>query len=283
MTLYSPTTAEGTPRLSPITLGDKLSSLEVGGLVFTETAHKPNQTLPRHYHERANIAFILSGTFTEILDKRRFECAAQSLIIKPAGEAHANQYGRGGMRCLLIEAQPQKLESLYPLAKAFNRVNHVRGAMLSMLGMRIYKEMRLRDSASLLAIEGLSLELIAELSRLPDLVSERRLPRWLLRAREFLHENSSESVRLRDVAKMVDIHPVHLAREFRKVYGCTLGEYLRQLRIQSACHKLSSSDLPLVVIALDSGFSHQSHFSRLFKQYVGITPTEFRSLYRTPR
>ena len=283
MRSYSPTANEGTLGLSPITLGAKISSLEIGGFVFTETAHKSNQTLPRHCHERANIAFVLNGSFTEIVGKRRFECASHSVMIKPAGEAHANQYGRGGMRGILIEAQPQKLASLHSLGNAFNRVSHVHGAMLSMLAMRIYKEMHLMDSASLLAIEGLSLELIAELSRLPELICQRRRPRWLLRAKEILHEHPAESVSLSGVARMVDIHPVHLAREFRKSYGCTLGEYLRKLRIQSACHKLSTSDLPLVEIALDCGFLHQSHFSRVFKQYLGMTPTQFRSLYRTLR
>jgi quercetin dioxygenase-like cupin family protein len=113
------TTVAAIPGHSPITLGETIRCFETGGLVFTETAHKPNQTLPRHYHEQANIAFILSGTFTEIVDKRRFECASQSLIIKPAGEAHANQYGRGGMHCFLIEAQPQKLDSLHPCSATF--------------------------------------------------------------------------------------------------------------------------------------------------------------------
>lgn len=276
------TTASEMPRLSPITLGDKLKCLEIDGFVFTETAHKPNHSLSRHYHEQANIAFIISGSFTETVDKRRFECASQSVIIKPAGEAHTNQYGSGGMRCLLIEAQSEKLESLQPL-DAFSQVDHVRSATLSMLGMRILKEMHLMDRASPLAVEGLSLELVAELSRCSELVSERKLPRWLEQAKEILHERSAESLSLRDVAKMIDIHPVHLAREFRKFYGCTLGEYLRQLRLQFACHKLSTSDIPLVVIALESGFSHQAHFSRLFKQYIGMTPTEYRSLYRTPR
>lgn len=276
------TTTAGMPRLSPITLGEKLTCLEIGGLVFTETAHKPNQTLPRHYHEQANIAFILSGSFIETLDKRRFECGSQSLMIKPAGEAHANEYGRSGVRCLLIEVQPQRLESLHPLANAFNRVNHVRGAMLSMLGMRIYKEMHVMDSASLLAIEGLSLELVAELSRHPDL-SERKLPRWLERAKEILHAHFSETLGLATIAKTAGVHPVHLAREFRKFYGCTPGEYLRGLRIEFAARELSQSDTPLVEIALAAGFTHQAHFSRLFKRHIGITPTEFRSLYRISR
>lgn len=279
----SMTTVAGMPRYSPITLGDKIRCCEIGGLVFTETAHKPNQTLPRHFHEQANIAFIINGSFTEIVDKRTFECGPQSLMIKPAGEAHANQYGRAGMHCLLIEARPQKLESLHTHAKAFNRVNHVRGAMLSMLAMRIYHEMLLMDSASRLAIEGLSLELVAELSRHPDLLSERKLPRWLQRAKEILHAQFSEPLSLATIAKTVGVHPVHLAREFRKFYGCTPGEYLRALRIEFACRKLSTSHMPLIEISLAAGFSHQAHFSRLFKRQIGMTPTEFRSLYRLPR
>jgi AraC family transcriptional regulator len=271
------------PRQSPITLGDKIRSFEVGGFVFTETAHKPNQTLPRHSHEQPNIAFILDGSFTEILNNRTFECGPQSLIVKPAGEAHANQYGRSGMHCLLIEARPQKLESLHPVAKAFNRVNHVRGAMLSRLAIRIYHEMLLMDSASLLAIEGLSLELMAELSRHPDFLSERRLPRWLQRAKELLHAQFSEPLSLATIAKTVGVHPVHLAREFRKFYGCTPGEYLRALRIEFACRMLSTSHMPLIEVSLAAGFSHQAHFSRLFKRQIGMTPAEFRSLYRLPR
>lgn len=143
--------------------------------------------------------------------------------------------------------------------------------------------MRIRDTASLLAIEALTLELIVELSRNSLLRTERKLPVWLTRATEILHEQSSESITLSEVAQQVDIHPVHLAREFRKFYGCTLGEYLRGLRIQHACRELSLSDMPLVEIALAAGFAHQAHFSRVFKRFTGMTPTEFRAVNRIPR
>lgn len=275
------TPATFTPRRSPITLGDKIRSVEVGGMVFTETAHKPNQTLAKHFHEQANLAFILNGSFTETVDRKTFECGPQSLMIKPAGEAHANEYGRAGMHCLLMEVRPQKLESLHHLSRAFNQVNHVRGARLSMLAMGIYKEMLLMDSVSNLAIEGLSLELVAELSRHPDLRREHKPPRWLQRASEILHAQFSESLNFTTIANEAGVHPVHLAREFRRFFGCTPGEYLRALRIEFACRKLSTSQMPLIEISLAAGFSHQAHFSRLFKRHVGMTPSEFRSLHRS--
>lgn len=271
----------GMPYFSPITLGEKLKSLEIDGFAFTETLHKPHQRLARHYHEHANIAFILNGSFTEILDRRSFDCRPQSLIIKPAGEAHANLYGRDGMHCFLIEVKSQKIESLRSVSKTFDEINHIRGGLFSMLAMRIWKEMRLMDSASPLAIEGLSFELVAELARHSRLVSERLLPHWLKRVREILHAHFSESMSLANVAKIVDVHPVHLAREFRKFYGCTLGEYVRGLRIEFACRQLSTSDMSLVEISLAAGFSHQAHFSRIFKHQIGLTPSEFRSLHRS--
>ena len=270
-------------RFSPITLGKRLRSVNSAGFDLTETTHQPNHKLLRHEHELANIAFTIDGSFTEILNRHRFECSSQSIVIKPAGEAHANEYGSTGARCFLIEIHPQRLEALHPLSNLLKRVAHLSEAMLSILVLRIRKEMRVMDTASLLAIEALTLELIVELSRNSLLRTERKLPVWLTRAKEMLHEHSSESITLSEVAQQVDIHPVHLAREFRRFYGCTLGEYLRGLRIHHACRELSLSNMPLVEIALAAGFAHQAHFSRVFKRYTGMTPTEFRAVNRIPR
>jgi len=268
---------------SPVTLGRRLKTINASGFVLTETTHPPNHELPRHHHELTNIALVLNGSFSEILDRRVIDCHPQSVLVKPSGEPHANRYGSDGMRCLLIEVQHPRMASLGSWSKALDQVQHVRGGASSALGTRIYKEFRLMDSASPLAIEGLMLEMVADLSRRYSLHSDRKPARWLERAREILHAHSSETIKLHDIAKAVDIHPVHLAREFRKVYGCTLGEYLRALRIDFCCTRLSSSDDSLVEIALTAGFSSQSHFSRVFKRHTGTTPTEFRSSFRNSR
>jgi AraC family transcriptional regulator len=268
-------------QFSPITLGERLKTTTAAGFVLTETAHQPNQNLPRHYHELTNVAFVLDGSFTEMLDRRRVECNAGSLLIKPPGEAHANRYGRTGMRCLIIEMHRQQLETLQPWSAALDQVTHVRGGTLSMLGMRIYKEFSLMDGASPLAIEGLMLEFVAHLSRQSKNPSKGKRPRWLEQAREILEADFHGSVSLACVAAAVEIHPVHLAREFRKYFGCTPGDYVRQLRIDFACRQLSGSDMSLVEIALTAGFAHQAHFSRVFKAQTGMTPSEFRTAHRS--
>jgi len=270
-------------QFSPITLGERLTTINIAGFVLTETTHRPNHELPHHNHELTNIAFVLNGSFTEILRRRSIECFPQSLLIKPAGEAHANRYGSRGMRGLLIEIEPRRLETLRSWSKSLGQVSHLRGGASSIAAMRIYRELRLMDEASPLAIEGLMLEMVADLSRRSNLFSERKPPSWLGTVKEILHARFCESLSLAEIAGTVEVHPVHLARAFRKFYGCTLGEYLRSLRIEFCCRKLSTSDMPLAQIALEAGFSSQSHFSRLFKRHVGMTSTEFRSLYRLSR
>jgi len=80
------------------------------------------------------------------------------------------------------------------------------------------------------------------------------------------------------LAAMVNVHPVHLARSFRRFQGCTISDYVRQLRVDNARRKMMSGNVRLVDIALSSGFSDQSHFSRSFKRVTGMTPTEFRKI-----
>ena len=146
--------------------------------------------------------------------------------------------------------------------------------------MKLYREYRRMDQLSPLIIEGLALEIIAEVTR-REFRLERRPPRWLLQARDLLQAEFSRNLTLNSLAKSVGIHPVHLATTFRQHYRQTVGEYVRQLRIEYACGELSASDAPLVDIALAAGFFDQGHFSKTFKRFTGISPARFRETMRS--
>ena len=68
-----------------------------------------------------------------------------------------------------------------------------------------------------------------------------------------------------------------LAREFRRRFGCSIGDYVRRLRIEFACRELAISDVPLYEIAFAAGFSDHSHFARTFKRATGMTPGAYRA------
>jgi AraC family transcriptional regulator len=135
------------------------------------------------------------------------------------------------------------------------------------------------DELSPLAIEGIILEMIADAFRW-DRKGEIRAgsaPRWLTEVREIIHETFSSGVSLGFLAESVGIHPVHIARTFRRNYHCTIGDYVRQLRVEFACRQISTTEAPIREIALDAGFYDQCHFARVFKRQTGLTPAQYRT------
>ena len=152
--------------------------------------------------------------------------------------------------------------------------------LLTTLTARLYGEFRRMDSISSLALEGVTLEMIAEVSRLsvrkPSLPFTCRVER----AKEIIHAHFSDHLTLSFIAESIGTHPVYLAREFRRRYHCTVGEYVRHLRIQFACHEMANSDATIAEIASASGFFDQSHFTSTFKRLTGTTPAEYRKNVR---
>src|SRR5205085_11351409 len=109
------------------------------------------------------------------------------------------------------------------------------------LASRIYAEFHRLDDVSPLVIEGLILELLAEAARHQSPDVGGKAPKWLQDVRDIARNSFIDCPRLSDVAADVAIHPVHLCREFRKYFGCTFGEYLRQLRLAYASEQLLRS------------------------------------------
>ena len=262
--------------------GEMLGQREAAGLVLMETAYSPGLRLPRHSHEHAGFCFVLRGTFDRVYERRTWACGPSSLSFHPSDERHSERFAGEGARLFSIQISQRLLERARDYSIALGDSAVFQGGLPAQLALRLYGEYRRMDDVSPLAIEGLALEIMAEASRRSVGSAERRTPapRWLRQAVELLHAQFSETPTLSAVAQSVGVHPVHLARTFRQHYRCTVGDYVRRLRVESACRTLSTSDTPLAEVALLAGFSSQSHFSTAFKLHTGMTPAEYRSAFR---
>jgi AraC-like DNA-binding protein len=100
------------------------------------------------------------------------------------------------------------------------------------------------------------------------------------RAREAIKERLPTGVRIGAIAELLGISTSQFSRSFRATFGVTFTAYVVRLRLESAMQLMSETDLPLSEVALRSGFSDQSHFSRSFVRSVGFTPFKWRSLQR---
>ena len=79
------------------------------------------------------------------------------------------------------------------------------------------------------------------------------------------------------IARAADRHEIHVAREFRRFYGTSVGAYQRRLRVEKAAQMLAAAKLSISEIALDCGFASHSHLCREFKSRYGVTPSRYRA------
>jgi len=79
-----------------------------------------------------------------------------------------------------------------------------------------------------------------------------------------------------DLADVAGVHPLHVAREFRRTFRYTVAGYLGVLRARRACEALATTDLPLSAIAQSASFLDQSHFTQVFRATIGMSPGAYR-------
>ena len=99
-------------------------------------------------------------------------------------------------------------------------------------------------------------------------------------ALEYMENNYRELVEIRTLAGLTGVSPEHFCRIFKAYTGIRPLEYLTSLRINKAKTALINCNLPVAEIARRSGFESAAYFSKQFKKSEGITPTDFRIMYK---
>jgi AraC family transcriptional regulator len=196
----------------------------------------------------------------------------------PVGEVHSDQFHERGAREFNIEIAGDRLQKLCERSHFLECSVQMHRGKAGWVAARLYSEFRLMDDLSGLAIDGLTLELIAEIARHEVKPSPAKVPPWLCQVEDIIHDRFTERLTLGELARCAGVHPVHVAREFHRRVGCTIGQRIRQLRIEQACQMLAQGEPSLAEIALGVGFPDQSQFTRTFRNLVGVTPSEYRRL-----
>lgn len=100
--------------------------------------------------------------------------------------------------------------------------------------------------------------------------------RWRLeKARKFLDSTPAHKPTSDEIAAVAGLNKYYFIRSFKKIYGITPQRYLLARRVDHAKRRLSEGLLELAEIAIECGFSDQSHMTRTFKKFVGVTPTHY--------
>lgn len=250
--------------------------MDVAGLHLTETVYPPLLKIAPHSHELANFCLVLRGAYDETSGKDERYCEKSALILHPQGEVHWDQHSDVEVKIFCVEFGKDRAELVRSYTPILDTPHHFSSGPVSVIASRIYNEFRRNDSLSPLAIEGLILDVCVAASRGMRNIDGSTSSRWLAQVEGLLHARFRESFSHSESAAEVSVHPVHLARMFRQKYNCTVGDYVRDLRVNEACSLLARSRKSIGEIAGDVGFSDQSHFSRTFRDRMGSTPGDYR-------
>jgi AraC family transcriptional regulator len=257
--------------------GDPVRSAARGGLRLHVSRFRAGERVATHGHDEPYVCLALGGPFRERVGSRTWTEGPLTLIRHPAGEEHDDLF-EGDAVCVYLSYSRARIDDRGPETRLWReRQACTRGPVLA-LGLRLLQlHAAAPEGASTLDWDELAAEFVA--ADAPPPVPPARLARVL----EAIEDDPTHTPSLTDVGRLVQLHPIYVARAFRRAYGMSIGESLRQARVRRALRLLTTTDAPLSDVAPDAGFVDQSHMTRLVKRFTGVTPAALRRHVRGVR
>jgi len=243
-----------------------------GGFNFTlRRASVPAEAVPEHSHATAHFIYALDEGY-ETSAHRAAELGGACLVYNPPSVVHRDCYdeqsANGRFLALDIPVEIAALDVDHPIV--IDRTAS-RKIAASIVGLML-------EGAPAVDLEDRALSLMTGIS-FHTKHAAYKAPPWLERAVEAISDLSNDAkLEVNAIARIVDVHPVHLARVFSIHFGSTPGELLRRRRTERALSLLSGTER-LSDVAAQAGFADQSHMTRAFRSTFGATPAVIRAAF----
>lgn len=238
-------------------------------ICLTEYPHY-QKTGDWHHHKNAMVSFVMQGGNVESRRQTNLERLPGSLNFYHAGEPHKNIYKVFPSKHLSLEVDQSFLDdhclTEVRLASAMINNPNSKFILLNILNEAIQHD-RYTDSV----IQSLFLSIVQPLQTL-----SKAPPNWLKQVKSLLENQWNEWPSLAQLSDSVNVHPVTISSLFNHYYHVTISDFLRILKVEHAIQMIQNSEKPLTEIALECGFSDQSHFTRVFKSKTGFLPARYR-------
>jgi AraC-like DNA-binding protein len=256
-------------------------------------------------HDGIEILFMQSGEACWDLPDDHFSMATGSqAVIFPAGRRHRISNGvYTPCRLLWLVFQPKEMacgsarlflgseiEALFEMANGQERpVDLPEGPrrVLGELCSRLTDERLMIGSTPMMA--EVRSKVYSSVTSLWEVCSSGRnsgaQSRLVRQAASLLREGAEDDIAdkdesIEDVARQLGYGKSRLYSLFTREVGMAPNDYRQRIRIKRCCEKLTKTSDSVTAIGIDSGFHSSQYFSRVFKKYVGVTPTEYRRLFR---
>jgi AraC family transcriptional regulator len=236
------------------------------------TRYTPGERHAPHWHGELQLSLVLGGALKESAGGRWETATALSVAVKDAGVVHGDEFGPAGALIARLDLPAGSLATLLddPRRGSSWRWHHdpaVAGPFLRLVARGHHGTFTLDDPDIVDLLAGLSARPLAGSSAPPP---------WLERLRERLDAEWVPGLSVSTVAGWAHVHPVYLARCFRRFYGQGVAEHLRWLRLRQATADLFADRQDVAAVAHEAGFADEAHFSRTFRALTSLAPSRFR-------
>ena len=255
---------------------------ELGGLELLNARYE-EQAFTKHSHEGYCIAVIEDGTQTFQWQGSNYYANERHIVLINADEVHTGSP---------VEESGWEYHAIYPTPEM---IAHINKDLFKQTGAPWFADAVVDDQALaqqlmqlflLLEQEGNTLlketfylstmaYLIAKHGQSPpEIQNLSDSKKQILWVKEFIYAYPEREFTLTELANMAHLSQWHFLRQFNQHVGMTPHKWLIQARLHKASRLLKQGLRP-INIAVDCGFSDQSHFNRHFKKAFGVTPTQY--------
>jgi AraC family transcriptional regulator len=219
-------------------LGKIVDICYANGIIAGATTYpKEALTSQMHYHDNLHISFVLQGGSVEKRIGNKYERLPGYIMFYHAGEPHQNIQKVFPSKNINLEVENEFLKTHDLTEATINHIiNHHPDGKFLML--KIYKEILKNDIFSATSINMLFLDLIC---RSEKINYRKEMPLWLKKVHALLNDSWNKKLNLTDLAKEASVSPITISKHFHKYFSCTLGEYMRKLKIEKSLAIIKNS------------------------------------------
>jgi len=236
----------------------------------------PAAAVPLHTHTEAHFILVTSGDYRS--SARGFQPGLPSLIFNPPGTEHrdcfAPEQRLHDAHFYAVWIGPQRWSARVGGASPPAQARATSGPHVAALARHL-ADLLVADDVTDFTLDDLVLELVAAVEE-PPATPAASSEGWLSLARDALDHALDEPVSVTALAARCGVHPVYLARAFRRAYAVSPTEYHLRRRLAHVASLLAAGEMNIAEIAASAGFSDQAHLSRHFTALFGIAPGRYR-------
>lgn len=244
------------------------------------------QKFPNHFHDYYVIGFIESGQRHLSCKNKKYIIEAGDLILFNPGDNHTCEQADGSKldyRCINVQPDVMRKVALEITGKDYLPYftehvlfhNELVSSLRELHLMIMHEEKDFeKEELFLLIIE----QLIVEYSDAVHAASAQEPNKEIKAVCDFLESNYMKNISLNDLSALTGLNKYYLVHSFTKQRGISPYSYLQTIRVSKA-KKLLEQEVDPIDVALQTGFTDQSHFTNFFKKLIGLTPKQYMNIF----